>query len=83
MVRIRLARSGAKKRPFYHVVVTDSQNPRDGRFLERIGYYDPRKPIEQSHVDLERLRYWLETGAHMSERVAKVIRELQRSQASS
>ncbi len=75
MVRIRLARAGAKKRPFYHIVVTDRQNPRDGRFIERIGYYDPARPIEEAKVDRGRLDYWLGVGAEMSRRVAAVVRD--------
>ncbi len=78
MVRIRLARAGAKKRPFYHIVVTDRENPRDGRFIERIGYYDPARPIEEAKVDQGRLDYWLGVGAEMSQRVAAVVRDWRR-----
>ncbi len=79
MVRIRLARAGAKKRPFYHIVVTDRQNPRDGRFIERIGYYDPAQPIEASKLDESRLQHWLQVGAEMSQRVAAVVRARRRA----
>jgi small subunit ribosomal protein S16 len=75
MVKIRLARFGAKKRPFYHIVVTDSENPRDGRFLEQIGTYDPSKPMTQAKVDRPRLEHWVGRGAQLSETLAKVMRE--------
>jgi len=75
MVKIRLARFGAKKHPFYHIVVTDSENPRDGRFLEQIGTYDPAKPMPSARVDRERLSHWVGRGAKLSETLAKVMRE--------
>ena len=75
MVKIRLARFGAKKHPFYHIVVTDSENPRDGRFLEQIGTYDPSKPMTSAKVDRERLSHWVGRGAKLSETLAKVLRE--------
>lgn len=75
MVTIRFARFGAKKRPFYHIVVTDSENPRDGRFLEHIGTYDPAKPMAQAVVERDRLTHWLERGAQVSVSLQKVIRE--------
>ena len=77
MVTIRLARGGAKKRPFYHIVVTDSRNKRDGRYIERVGFFnpiasgnDPRLSIRRERVD-----YWLSRGARTSERVAKLLQE--------
>ncbi len=77
MVTIRLARGGAKKRPFYHIVVTDSRNKRDGRYIERVGFFnpiasgnDPRLGIQRERVD-----YWLSRGARTSERVAKLLKE--------
>ncbi len=75
MVSIRLSRAGAKKRPFYHVVVTDSRNRRDGRYIERIGYYNPvgREHEDNLRVDLERADYWLGQGARPSERVAALL----------
>jgi len=76
MVTIRLARSGAKKRPFYHIVVTDSRNKRDGRYIERLGFYNPiavGKEQELS-IDEERVAYWLSEGARASDRVAKLIK---------
>ena len=75
MVKIRFARFGAKKRPFYHIVVTDSENPRDGKFIEQIGTYDPSKPMGSALVSRDRLEHWLGRGAKLSESLAKVIRE--------
>ncbi len=75
MVTVRLARAGSKKRPFYHIVVADKQNPRDGRFIEQLGYYDPARPIAEAKVDHDRLAYWTGVGAQLSERVAKVVRD--------
>jgi small subunit ribosomal protein S16 len=78
MVTIRLTRSGATKRPFYHIVVTDSRNKRDGRFIERIGFFDPvasGKVMEPVRIDMERARYWLSRGAKASERVAQLIKQ--------
>ena len=75
MVKIRLARFGAKKHPFYHIVVTDSENPRDGRFLEQIGTYDPSKSMTGATVDRDRLSHWVGRGAKLSETLAKVMRE--------
>lgn len=73
MVRIRLARHGAKKRPFYHVVVSSSESPRDGRFLEQIGIYDPAQPDEDVRIDLDRVDYWVGVGAQPSGRVRRLI----------
>jgi len=77
MVKIRLARHGARKRPFYHIVVTDIRNRRDGRCLERVGYFNPiaQGEARRLHIDLERVDYWLRQGAHTGERVARLIRE--------
>jgi small subunit ribosomal protein S16 len=75
MVKIRLARSGAKKRPFYHIVVTDSRNKRDGRRIERIGFFNPvaRGKEERLRLDLERVEYWTGVGAQLSERVNNLV----------
>ena len=83
MVRIRLARAGAKKRPFYHVVVADVRSSRDGRFIERVGYYDPlgNAGAEDLRMDMVRINHWLSTGAQPSERVASLIRRQQRASA--
>jgi small subunit ribosomal protein S16 len=77
MVTIRLARGGAKKRPFYHLVVTDSRNRRDGRYIERIGFFNPiaRGQEERLRVDHERAEYWLSHGAQASERVAHLLKQ--------
>ena len=74
-VKIRLARHGAKKRPFYRVVVTDSHSPRDGRFIEQVGTYDPRSNPVRFEVKRERLEQWLEKGAKPSETVAQMLRK--------
>jgi small subunit ribosomal protein S16 len=75
MVTIRLSRFGAKQSPFYHIVVTDSRKPRNGKFLEQIGTYDPAKPMAQAVVDRARLQHWLGTGAQVSTSLKKVLRE--------
>ncbi len=77
MVSIRLARGGAKKRPFYHVVVTDSRMPRDGRFIERIGFFNPiaEGKEERFRLDQERLNYWVSQGAKTSSRVASLVKQ--------
>ena len=75
MVKIRLARAGAKKRPFYHVVATDSRNPRDSHYLERIGYYNPVATGGEQKlvVDKARLEYWTQNGAQVSDRVTFLV----------
>jgi small subunit ribosomal protein S16 len=75
-VRIRLARGGTKKRPFYRIVATNSRSPRDGRFLEKLGTYDPVLASDHPRrvvMNEERLRYWLAQGATPSERVARFL----------
>ena len=76
MVSIRLARGGSKKRPFYHVVVSDSRSPRDGRYIERLGFFNPsaRGQEEELRLDGERVDYWVSKGAQPSERVASLIK---------
>jgi len=76
MLRIRLTRGGAKKRPFYRIVVADSRAPRDGRFIEKLGSYDPMLPKEHANrlvLKEERVKYWLGVGAQPSERVARFL----------
>jgi small subunit ribosomal protein S16 len=74
-VRIRLARHGAKKKPFYRIVVADSENPRDGRFLEKVGTYDPLKdPVEVS-LNPDRIKYWMEKGAIPSDTVRSLLKK--------
>lgn len=77
MVTIRLARGGAKKRPFYHLNVTDSRTSRDGRYIERVGFFNPvaRGNEERLRVDVERVQHWLGQGAQPSDRVAQLLKE--------
>ena len=77
MVTIRLARGGSKKRPFYHLTVTDSRNARNGRFIERVGFFNPiaRGQEERLRVDNDRIEYWQGQGAQLSERVAKLVKD--------
>jgi small subunit ribosomal protein S16 len=77
MVVIRLARGGAKKRPFFNVVVADSRSPRDGRFIERVGFYDPKAPQgrESLRFDMERVTHWRGKGAKVSDTVARLLRQ--------
>ncbi len=77
MVTIRLARGGAKKRPFYHLTVTDSRNSRDGRYIERVGFFNPvaRGTQERLRVDLDRISHWVDEGAQLSDRVASLVAE--------
>jgi small subunit ribosomal protein S16 len=81
MVTIRLARAGAKKRPFYHVVATEKSSPRDGRFIERLGYYNPNaKGAEQKLVvDTARVEHWTKNGAQVSERVTYLLKGLSKA----
>jgi len=82
MVTIRLARGGSKKRPFYHLTVADSRNARNGRFIERVGFFNPiaRGNDERLRVDLDRVTYWLSQGATTSERVTQLVQEAARQQ---
>ena len=73
-VRIRLARMGAKKKPFYRLVAADSQSPRDGRFLEILGYYDPMKEPAVVKIYENKVQYWLEKGAKLSEAAGALIK---------
>ncbi|MEM7607885.1 MAG: 30S ribosomal protein S16 [Myxococcota bacterium] len=82
MVKVRLARAGSKKRPFYHIVVTPKENARDGSFIEQIGIYDPSRPIEEARVDHDRLAYWTGVGAQVSDRVSKVAKQHAKTVAS-
>jgi len=79
MVKIRLSRTGAKKRPFYHVVATDARSVRDGRYIERLGFFNPiaRGGEKKLHLDIERIAYWRATGAQISQRVAKLLKDQQ------
>ena len=77
MVNVRLARGGSKKRPFYSINVCDSRSRRDGRFIERIGYYNPMAAGQavRLNVNQERLAYWQSQGAQLSETVARLVKE--------
>ena len=77
MVTIRLARGGAKKRPFYHITVSDSRRARDGRFIERIGFFNPvaRGQEERLRLDLDRMAYWQSQGAQVSDRVSNLAKD--------
>lgn len=76
MVVIRLSRGGSKHRPFYNIIVTDSRNARDGRFIERLGFYNPVANEKQERVRLaaDRLNHWIKQGAQMSDSVAKLVK---------
>ena len=73
MVKIRLRRMGAKKAPYYRIVVADSRSPRDGRFIEEIGTYDPLSESEKLKVDLERAKYWIANGAQPTDTVRGLL----------
>ncbi len=75
MVKIRLARWGARKRPYYRIVVTDSDNPRDGRFIEQVGTYDPVKSPSAFEVDEAKVIEWLKKGAQPTETVGRYLRK--------
>ena len=83
MVTIRLSRGGAKKQPFYHVVATDSRARRDGRYIERLGYYNPvaRGDATETQLDMDRVDYWVGVGAQMSDRVAKIVKGYRKENA--
>jgi small subunit ribosomal protein S16 len=83
MVTIRMARSGAKKRPFYHIVVTDSRKRRDSGYIERLGYFNPGAKGQEVrlHLEKERIDYWLSKGAQLSERTATLWKEANKAAA--
>jgi small subunit ribosomal protein S16 len=83
MVVIRLARGGAKKRPFFNLVVADSRRAAQGRFLERVGFYDPKAPEgrEALRVDMQRLNHWSGKGAKLSPTVARLVRRFAKQAA--
>jgi small subunit ribosomal protein S16 len=80
-VKIRLKRIGAKNTPAYRIVVADNRSPRDGKFIEEIGSYDPKKKSDKVKMDLERVKYWVGKGAQPSETVASFIRKAERATA--
>mgnify|MGYP003546575650 FL=1 len=77
MVKIRLTRGGAKKRPFYHIVVTDQRNKRDGRSIERLGYYNPVAESNEKRFELnaERVTHWVSQGAQLTDKVRALVKE--------
>ena len=75
MVKIRLRRMGAKKAPFYRVVVADSRIARDGRFIEEIGYYDPTKEPSVVKIDAEKAKQWLDNGAQPTDTVREILKK--------
>lgn len=76
MVTIRLARTGAKKRPFYHIVVADSREKRDGKYIERVGFFNPvaKGAEERLRIEQERINHWISQGAQPSDRVAQLVK---------
>lgn len=83
MVVIRLSRAGAKKRPFYHIVVTDSRKRRDGGYIENIGYFNPiaRGQEVRLHLELDKLTHWQSVGAQLSDRVRALTKEFNKQEA--
>ncbi|HHI76308.1 MAG TPA: 30S ribosomal protein S16 [Gammaproteobacteria bacterium] len=83
MVSIRLARTGAKKRPFYHIVAADSRRARGGRYIERLGFYNPIavEGEEALRIDLERVDYWVSVGAQLTDRAAKLVESYRKEAA--
>ena len=75
MVKIRLARSGTKKKPYYRVVVADQRCKRDGRYLERIGFYNPMVTEDRFEIDEVRVKHWLSVGAQTTERISKLMKQ--------
>ena len=80
-VSIRLRREGAKNRPYYKVVVADKRSPRDGKFIEIIGAYDPKKPGHNSTLNIDRIEYWISKGAQPSDTVRSLIKNTKKSTA--
>jgi len=78
MLKIRMSRGGAKRRPFYKIVIADSRRPRDGKFIEKVGYFNPLLPKDKKErlsFDVERIKYWLDKGAKPSFRIARFLGE--------
>jgi len=84
MVKIRLTRGGAKKRPFYHIIVTDVRSARDGRNIERVGYYNPVAAGNEKRIELDiaRVDHWVANGAQMTDKVRNLYKEATKAQAS-
>ncbi len=81
MVRIRLRREGSLNKPYYKVVVADQRSPRDGKFIELVGNYDPKKPGDNSNIDLSRIDYWIQNGAQPSDTVRSIIKKARKKAA--
>ena len=77
MVKIRLRRVGAKKAPYYRIIVADSRSPRDGRFIEELGVYDPMAETEKVKVNMERAKYWIANGAQPTDTVRGLLKKLE------
>ncbi len=77
MVKIRLRRMGAKKAPYYRIVVADSRSPRDGRFIEELGTYDPMAEGDKIKVDMERAKYWIANGAQPTDTVRGLLKKIE------
>lgn len=80
MVSIRLRREGSLNRPYYKVVVADQRSPRDGKFIEIVGNYDPKKPGDNSNIDLGRIDYWIGNGAQPSDTVRSIIKKARKKE---
>ncbi len=80
MVKIRLRREGTTKRPYYKVIVADQRSPRDGKFIEIIGNYDPKKEGANANLDLGRAEYWISKGAQPSDTVRSIIKKVRKAQ---
>ena len=77
-VTIRLSRHGKKKQPFYHMVVADQRFKRDGRFIEKIGFFDPRKDSSRANIELTRYEHWVKLGAQATDTVKKIVKEFKK-----
>ena len=78
-VAIRMRREGTSNKPYYRIVVADQRSPRDGKFIELVGNYDPKKPGDNANVDLSRIDYWIKNGAKPSETVASLIKKARKA----
>lgn len=80
-VKIRMSRAGGKKSPFYRIVATDTRNPRDGRFIEQLGVYDPTREPPEFRYDAERIAHWLKVGAEPSDTIRELLKKAERAAA--
>ena len=79
-ISIRLSRGGSKKRPYYRIVVADARSPRDGKFIELVGNYDPKKAGDNANIDLSRIDYWIQNGAQPSDTVRSIIKKARKKE---